>query len=371
MISFVQSDKNAVEIRKLISYIAPGAPATRCCAKGDEPFLRPEVGFTPSWFRQTLDIDFGERFHLDPAYRAAGTTKMRRELRRRFPGTAIGGIHKLDRPLDILTGTFGTCTLAAIYGIPIHYAENNWPASVHQYLTDEQLARLEPPNLDRNPHFQQLMDQLAWIGQQEGAVEGFVNWQGILNNAHRLRGEMLFLNMKEEPELARHVFACVCETMISAIRRLHAVQKSSRIDCPFITVSNCSVNMISPKTYEEFLLPFDQKLAEVYGCIGIHNCAWSATPYLHAYAMVPHVGYIDMGIKSNLALAKSLFPNSRRALMYTPMDLVTRSIEAIRLDIEKIAEEYGPADLVLADIEAGTPDEKVKAFLTICEEWNQ
>lgn len=32
--------------KQLISYIALSAPATRRPADGDEPFLRPEIGFT-------------------------------------------------------------------------------------------------------------------------------------------------------------------------------------------------------------------------------------------------------------------------------------------------------------------------------------
>ena len=53
-------------VPQLVSYIAPGAPATRRPAEGNEPFLRPEIGFTPAWYRQHLDIDFGERFHTRP-----------------------------------------------------------------------------------------------------------------------------------------------------------------------------------------------------------------------------------------------------------------------------------------------------------------
>ena len=84
---------------QLISYIAPGAPATRRPAAGNEPFLRPEIGFTPTWYRQHLDINFGERFHTDPAYRRDCVVKMRAELKRRFPRTQIGGIDQPTRRL--------------------------------------------------------------------------------------------------------------------------------------------------------------------------------------------------------------------------------------------------------------------------------
>lgn len=354
--------------RQLISYIAPGAPATRCPAEGNEPFLRPEIGFTPAWFRQHVPIDFGERYHADPAYRRDCVVQMRRVLREHFPDTRIGRIDRPEKPLDLLTGTHGGCTVAAIYGVPVIYAENNWPTCTHDYLTDDQLARLEPPDLDRNPHFEGLMAQLEWIAGAEGTIEGFINWQGVLNNAHRLRGEALLMDMLEEPDKACHLFACVCQTMIEGIRRVHDRQRKSGRDFRFITAGNCLVNMVSPALYRDLLLPFDQKLAAEYGCMGIHGCAWNVTPYLEFYAQVSDVGYIDMGLDSDLIRAKQLFPSARRSLMYTPMDAARRSINELEADFRRIAHDYAPCDIVIADIEAGTPDSRVREIIGLCDE---
>jgi len=112
----------SIETCQLISYIAPAAPATRQPATGSEPFLRPEIGFTPNWYRTAIGIDFGRRWHTDPAYRCETLLVMRGELKRRFPETRIGGIDRPDKPLDMLTGTYGCNSVAAIYGIPIIYA---------------------------------------------------------------------------------------------------------------------------------------------------------------------------------------------------------------------------------------------------------
>ena len=73
-----------------------------------------------------------------------------------------------------------------------------------------------------------------------------------------------------------------------------------------------------------------------------------------------------MGIESDLSKARKLFPESRRSLMYTPMDLVNKPIANVREDLECIARDYGPCDIVAADIEAGTPDEKVFEFIGLC-----
>ena len=353
--------------KKLISYIAPAAPATRRWATGDEPFLRPEIGFTPKWYHEALGIDFGERWHIDPAFRKRTILKMRAELKRRFPNTSIGRIDEHDSLLDLLTATYGACTVAAMYGIPIRYEKDKWPTCEAQYLSDEQMDNLTPPNLETNPFLNQLLSQVDWIALEEDKVEGFINWQGVLNNAQRLRGQQLFLDLYENPERAKHLFQCVCTTMVDAAKILHRHQKETGINIGFFTISNCLVNMVSSEFYHEFLLPFDQLIAESFGCIGVHNCAWNANPYLELYSQIPNVGYIDMGMDSDLKKACQLFPETRRAIMYTPMDVANKNPDQIRADLERIANEYGPCDIVAADIEAGTPDGKVLEFIQICD----
>ncbi|HCY40741.1 MAG TPA: hypothetical protein DHV48_05205 [Prolixibacteraceae bacterium] len=352
-------------MEQLISYIAPSAPATRRPATGNELPVRVEIGFTPNWYRSKLGIDFSEQWHNDPKYRKETLISMRNELDTRFPGRKIGVLE--ENSIDLLTGVYGACTIAAIYGIPIIYSKNNWPNCIHQPLNDLEIKALTPPDLDNNPFFQKLMKQLDWIGKDQGKIIGFLNWQGVLNNAQRLRGEQLLIDMFVEPELVMHLMNCVCTTMIDAAKQLHKYQKRSHVDYQFFTVSNCLVNMISPEQYRDFVMPFDIKIAQAFGSLGIHNCAWNADPYMEYYAQIPNLGYIDMGIKSNMESAKKSFPKARRAIMYTPMDLNSKSLSQIRQDLERIAQLYAPCDVVLADIEDGMPDEKIIQLLNIVE----
>jgi len=353
---------------QLISYIAPGAPATRRPAEGGLPHLRPEIGFCPAWYRQHVDVDFGRPYHTDAASRRDAMTRMRDVLRQRFPGTAIGSIDRADADLDVLTGAYGTTLVAGIYGVPAVHAQDNWPDCEHQYLTAEQVDDLAPPDLESNPPFQELMSQVDWIAEHVGRIEGFINWQGVLNSAYRLRGQELFVDMMNAPGRCIHLFRCVCMTMIDAAVALHERQRESGVAVDFFTVSNCLVNMISPDQYYDLLLPFDRRIAEAFGCIGVHNCAWRADPYVDAYAEIPFLAYVDMGIDSDLSRARELFPHARRAIMYTPMDLANKATKQIEADFRKIDREYAPCDVVIGDIEAGTPDERIRDVVRLCEE---
>ena len=102
--------------------------------------------------------------------------------------------------------------------------------------------------------------------------------------------------------------------------------------------------------------------------IGIHNCAWNANPYLDHYASIPDVAYVDMGLESDLSKARTLFPDGRRALMYTPMDVRDKASAELRADLEQIAYQYGPCDLVFADLESGIPDERILGLARMCAE---
>lgn len=354
---------------QLASYIALSAPATRRPARPKEPFLRPEIGFVPAWFQQRLGIDFGKRWHTDPRYRCETIVTMSKETRRRFGARSdIGIMQDPERPRDILTGTYGTVFVAGIYGAPIEYPSNGWPSvKPGWFLTDQQADELEPPELDSNPVWNELMDQLDWIERERGRIEGFLNWQGVLNNAFRLRGNRIFLDMARAPQRVEHVFECVTETMIEGARRLYERQRRTGVRIDHFTISNCLVNMTSPAQYARFQLPFDRRIARSFGMIGIHNCAWSADPYIDLYATLPKVAYIDMGVESDLPRAKKAFPEARRAIMYPPQAIRNRPLPAIEQDLERIAERYGPCDIVFADITHDTPDERILALIDICQ----
>jgi hypothetical protein len=357
-----------MKFQQLISYIAPGAPATRRPALGKLQYLRPEIGFTPKWYHEALGIDFGEQWHSDPFIRKRDLLQIRQELDRRFPGNRIGKIDDSREVVDLLTGVFGACTVAAMFGVPIRFDKEQWPTSEHFQLSDEEMMKLEPIDPGKSPFFLSLMDQVDTIAGLEGCVVGFINWQGVLNNAQRLRGQQLFMDMLVDPAMTMNLLECLARTMIDAAKALQDRQRERGVDYNFFTVSNCLVNMIQPELYEEFILPFDKLISDSFAAIGIHNCAWNATPYLDSYSTIPRVGYLDMGIDSELVRAKKIFPEARRSLMYTPMDLANKPISEIKKDLEYIAVNYGPCDVVAADIESGTPDGKVIEFLGLCEQ---
>jgi hypothetical protein len=351
-------------------YIALSAPPTRAPADGAEPFMRPEVGFNPSWFKKYCGVDFSHRWHNDPDYRLESYQLMSDEIRRRFPGRNIARVDE-DQPPDLLTGVYGTAVVPAMFGQSVRYFVDKWPAPHAAPLSDKQADALVPLDVDNNEAFQAILAQLDRIEQLTGSARGYLNWQGVLNTSFRLRGENRFMDMAANPKRAHHIFDCVAVTMIDGIKSLQKRQKKAGMDDKFGTIANCVVNMISPEHYHEHLLPYDLKIRAEFENFGIHNCAWIVDPFMDSYATVPRLGYLDMGITSDLKRAKRLFPDTRRNILYTSMDLANKSQEQIRSDFEQIATQFAPCDVGMPDIEIDVSDDRVKLTMDLCSEFTE
>lgn len=350
-------------------YIALSAPPNREVADGTEAFVRPVVGFGPSWFHKYCGIDFSQRWHEDPVYRLQAYEIMRDEIRRRFPRRDIGGVGR-DDPPDLVTGTFGTAVVAAMFGQTVKYAPDKWPAPVGKPLADDEADALEPLDLENNAFFNGILDQVDRIEQLTGTARGVLNWHGPLNTAFRLRGEQIFVDLVEEPHRAHHLFECVATTVIRGVKKLHGRQRAAGVDYRFSSTANCVVNMIRPEHYAEHVLPFDLMIRAAFEEFGIHNCAWVVDPYMEAYASVPDLGYLDMGLKSDFLKARRLFPGARRTVLYTPMDLANKTEEEVRADFERIARELAPCDVGLPNQELDLPDGRVILAMELCEEFS-
>ena len=66
-----------------------------------------------------------------------------------------------------------------------------------------------------------------------------------------------------------------------------------------------------------------------------------------------------MGMESNLVSAKESCPDARRGIMCSPVELANKPLSEIRCDLELLTHDYAPCDIVFADIESSTPDDRV------------
>ena len=153
--------------------------------------------------------------------------------------------------------------------------------------------------------------------------------------------------------------------MIETVKRVQSRQRASGFPINLLSNSNCVINMISSDMYEEFVLPYDIKISKEFERFGIHTCNWNATPYIDSLRKIPKMGYIDMGMDTDMKRMKEVFPDARRAVLYSPVKIEELSLEEITADLKKIRDDISPCDIVLADIESTTPEDRVRDVLEI------
>jgi hypothetical protein len=350
--------------------------------------MRVSLGFTPKWYRDRLGIDFGEAWHADATYRYEQSVRMRELLTDLFPsvdyfrarfreGAAEGG--RFCPECATISSVFGIMLVSSCYGLSIGYRADNWPdAAGGTHLPKEELEAViaRGPFDFRTPAslpaggatVRSLFGQMEEIRRRWGPIHGYLNYQGILNIALKLRGNDLFMDLFDDPPFAKALFGHISRTIGDLSKTVQKRQRESGFDIDLLSMSNCVMSMISPDQYEEFVLPFDQGLSLEYARFGVHTCNWVIDPYVDSLRKIERMGYIDTGLGSDLARVKTLFPDTRRAVLYTPGEAESKSLPAIEADLERIAREYAPCDIVLADVETTASDARIREFLSCAKE---
>lgn len=353
-------------VLQLRNHIPISAPARREPTDGTESDMRVSLGFEPAWFHKRCGVDFSERWHKDPYYRYETLKIMKAELARAFPTVPYWNLSYED-DLATLSGCYGAYVIPQVFGLPLHYAADRWPVvAPDRKLSIKEIESLDIERLLESPFVEELFHQMDIIESEWGKVHGYVNWQGVLNNAFHIRGQDIFTDVYERPNFVHNFFLVICDVMIRLSKMVQERQRKSGFYVNQFSVSNCVVNMISPQMYREFVFPHDRRIALSFERFGVHTCNWNITPYIEILKDLPNLGYLDMGVMSDMAKVKEMFPETRRAVMYSPITLQDASLEILSRDMEKVYFELSPCDIVMADIQASTSDKRVNALLEIC-----
>ena len=348
---------------QLRSFIPIAAPARREAADSTEPPLRLVLGFEPGWFAQRCGGDFSPRWHHDPVYRCESLTRMRDELNCAFPWNTQWR-RPIEQDIHTIAGCYGVGVIPSVFGLPLTYYPDRWPhVEAGHELSMEAIEHLDVERLLAGPFVEQLLAQLDHAVALWGTVYGDLNWQGVLNAAFHLRGQQIFVDMVDRPDLAEHLFDTIREVIIRLAHVVQSRQRQSGFDIDYMCVSNCTMSMISPAMYTRLLKAHDERISAAFTRFGVHTCNWDATPYLSAVSRLPDLGYVDMGIDTDFEKARTLCPAARRAVVYTP----GRIRDAVQLDqdLRRMSRLLAPCDLVVADIPWDTPDETIHRLAKI------
>ena len=235
----------------------------------------------------------------------------------------------------------GTAALVPCFGIPLDPSVANGPAftrSLAEVLAD---PPPDPETAGPIPEWRRRIDLLR--DRTPAAFKiGLPDMQGPFNLAHAILGNDALL-APYDSEKDFHAFMERLTSFWIALRRqlmtwigeerLNPRDRMGRI-------AECSVNLVSPDFYEQFILPHDRRIAEAFGPLHIHPCSgphvFRATlknlPVAHTEA-----GFVDRAAAGAIAVADALAAiGGRPVLLSIGQELPEgREYEFIREDFDR------------------------------------
>ena len=338
-----------------------------------------DVIFHPDWWHTHYGLDFREPFYFDPRVRVESERLMRQALHDRFGDLGLGEANAQPRPVVGPVHLAIGFIVQAMLGCHVRFSENAAPWVLCAELSDDQVWDLRVPDLESTPLMRQTIDLMDALEDEFGYLEGDIPWDGVQNVALDLRGQQLFLDYYDNPELVHHLFDVITRTIHLVASHVQSRTGTSSISLNRIVASidrrlhlhsNCSVQMISKEMFERYLLPYECWLAERLQPYGIHHCGDNLEHVVEAYGRVPGLAYVDVGWSSDVAACRNALPDVFFSLRLSPVRLRTQTPDQVRADVAWLLDQAGPLDklaLCCIAMDYGTPDENVRALFEAAE----
>ncbi len=332
------------------------------------------VGFYPDWFYKHYGISFGKEYYYDPENRVRARMEIARRLHERFGDLGLGDPD--PKPVPLIT--FGMVMLPAVFGCEIIYKDEALPWAMPLNLSEKEIMALNVPDIFHSPPMTNMIGQIAYLKDKYGHVVGDINTTGVQNLALKIRGDQLYVDFFQNPALCHHLLQICTECVIQLFQFNHkttgtaAVDVTPMCDPKLYVIPNCTAEQISLKTYEDFILPYDNQVADACHPLGIHHCG-SVNEVLEGYAKVHHLAFVEIGFGSDVKKARQAFgPRVAINARINPVLMKNGTPEDVAAEVRKLITQGDPLENFSIDtvgLTYGTPDENVKAALNTAKKY--
>ncbi len=334
------------------------------------------VGFYPDWFYQHYGISFGRNYYFDPETRVAARMEIDKRLYDRFGEVGLGSPDPEPKPLI----TFGMVMLPAIFGCEIVFEDDALPWAMPLNLAEDEIMRLEVPDIFNSHPMSDMIKQIAYLEGKYGKVVGDINTTGVQNLALKIRGDQLYYDFFENPQLCRHLLQVCTASIIQLFKFNHQTTGTGALDVtpmcdPRLSVlPNCTAEQISLETYENFILEYDNQIADACRPLGIHHCG-SVNEVLDGYAKVRHLEFIEIGFGSDVKKTREVFgPEVAVNSRISPVLMKNGTVEDVAAEVRRLIEQGSPLKNFSIDtvgLTYGTPDDNVIAARKAAEKYGK
>ena len=346
----------------------------------DSAVLPLELVFNPNWWYQTAGISFERPFYLDPQTRIQNDLTMRRVLYQRYGSLGLGEPDPQPRPVIGSLHVAGGFVIPALLGAEIRFEPDAAPQPLPLHLSLAQLDALEKPDFRQRWPMNELIDQMDALQAEWGYLVGDLNTDGLLNAAYHLYGADLFADFYTAPGRVSRLLGMIGELIADVAGYVRersgscsiAVNRMvERVERRLFVHANCSVPMISPRSYRELQLPVEAQMAARLQPFGIHHCGDNLQRYAAAYAELP-LHFVDVGWGSDVAAVRRALPEAYLNLRLSPVRMLTCTPDEIAADTEALLRAAGALERVgicCINMDYGTPDDNLLAMYRVIEKY--
>lgn len=345
-------------------------------------FLPVELVFNPNWWYHTASISFDESFYFDPETRIQNDVTMRQVLYERYGELGLGEPGPQPRPIIGSLHVAGGFVIPALLGAEIKFEPNAAPQPLPKKLTPEEIETFEKPDFRTTWPMSELIAQMDALEAEWGYVVGDMNTDGLLNAAYHFYGQDLFLDFYLAPERVRRFLDIIGELIVDVALYVRERTGScsisvnrmvEHVDPRMFFHANCSVQMISPRSYREMQLPIEQRMAERIQPYGIHHCGDNLHRIAPVYAELPLV-MVGVGWGSDVAAVREALPDAFLNLRLSPIRMLQCTPQEIAEDTEKLLLAAGPLEQVgicCINMDYGTPDDNIFAMFEVVQRYRR
>jgi hypothetical protein len=122
----------------------------------------------------------------------------------------------IEDDLATISSCYGIYVIPAVFGFSLLYAPNRWPLlEPGQHIIVKEIEKLDAQTLLNGSFVAELFEQMDIIESRWGKIHGYLHFQGILNNAFHIRGQDIFLDMIDRPDMVHHFFGIICDVVMA------------------------------------------------------------------------------------------------------------------------------------------------------------
>ncbi len=331
------------------------------------------------WLHDDGGFVVDEPFFMDPLVRREREAAMHAFVARRFPRDPVYNIeaHLVQvegrrRPVVLVGGIQPNLILGAAVGARFVFYGDKDPDVTQTPLKD--ITSLEPLwKIDWASTWpvSLFLDQIECVRREFARTQGGVPaptivppyfWDttgratthGIVTTAQKLMGERVFLEMVDNPAFVHEFLEWIVDAYV---KQIHLFAAAAGLPITGLHTGDCSVCMIGPRQFEEFVLPHLDDFARRVGPLRLHSCGHS-DHLLDTFQQVGGLASLNVGSNTSVAAIRERFGPTRIDLIPDTQLLTFGKPADVDAWTRRSVEENGDGRLEFQyHLDAGQPQE--------------